>query len=100
MAKQRIVIELEVPDGSEIESLEAGEDVALGVAREASGQVLQQLADERQEQIGVCPECGGEGVVREGRRERELYTRMGEVRLRRQRRASGCGLRMGSGLSK
>ncbi len=92
MAKRRIVIEVEVPDGSEVDSLEAAEDVAFEVAQEAFGQVLQGLADERQEQVGVCPECGAEAVVRKGRRERELYTRMGKVRLRRQRcQCQVCG---------
>ena len=92
MGKRKIVIEVEVPDGSEVGSLEAAEDVAFGVARQAFGQTLQELANGRQQDAGACPQCGEESAVRLGRRERELYTRMGEVRLSRQRcRCGACG---------
>ena len=92
MAQRKIVIEVEVPDGSEVDSLEAAEDVAFGVARQAFGQTLQALANGRQQDVGSCPQCGEESAVRLGRRERELYTRMGEVRLWRQRcQCRACG---------
>ena len=92
MAKRTITVTLEVPDGAEVESLALAEDVAFGAARQVFGQVLQQLADERQAEVGACRRCGGEQVRRKGRRGRRLYTRMGGVQLRRQRcECVACG---------
>jgi len=93
MAKRRIVIEVEVPEGSEVESFDEAEDAAFAVAQEAYGQVLQQMVDEREQTLSArCPECGAEQVVRKGGGGRKLYTRMGAVQLRQQRcRCSECG---------
>lgn len=92
MTRRKITIEVEVPEGAEVESLSEAEDLAFGAAREVFGQLLQHLADERQEPVGECPRCGAQGGVRKGVRSRRLYTRMGEVRLRGQRaRCRECG---------
>jgi hypothetical protein len=92
MARRTITVTVDVADGSEVESLAVAEDIAFGAAAQVFGQVLQQLADERQEQVDGCPQCGGEQVRRKGRRGRRLYTRMGEVHLSRQRcECVGCG---------
>jgi len=92
MSKRTITVTLEVPEGADVETLSAAEDVAFGAAAQVFGEVLQQLADERQEQVAGCPQCGGEQVRRKGRRGRRLYTRMGEVDLSRQRcECRGCG---------
>ncbi len=93
MARRRIVIEVEVPDGSDVESSDEAEDAAFAVAQQAYGQVLRQMVDEREQTLSArSPECGGQQVVRKGRGGRKLYTRMGAVRLKQQRcRCSECG---------
>jgi hypothetical protein len=92
MGKRTITLTLEVPFGGQVESLAAAEDVAFGAAAQVFGQVLQQLADDRQGQAEGCGQCGSEQVRRKGRRGRRLYTRMGEVDLSRQRcECRACG---------
>ena len=85
MVKQRIVLELELPDGSEVESLDEAEELAMGAAKRVHKQVLQRLADERGAELRSCPECGSEHVQGRGRRPRALHTALGEVELWRQR---------------
>lgn len=85
MVKQRIVWELELPDGGEVESLDEAEELAMRAAKRVHEQVLQRLADERAAELRSCPECSSEQVQGRGRRPRVLHTALGEVQLSRQR---------------
>ncbi len=93
MAKRRIVIEVDVPDGSELETFDEADDAAFGVAQQAYQQTLHQLAGEREDSVSVrCPQCGWSDVVRKGMGERKLYARMGAVQLRPRRlQCRACG---------
>jgi transposase-like protein len=93
MAKRRIVIEVDVPDGSEMETFDEADDAAFEVAQQAYQQALVQLAEAREDSISVtCPRCGSSDVVRKGFGERKLYARMGGVQLRPRRlQCRACG---------
>lgn len=93
MAKRRIVIEVDVPDGSEMETFDEADDAAFEVARQAYQQTLQQLGSEREDSMSVsCPRCGSTDVIGNGLGTRKLYARMGEVQLRPRRlRCRACG---------
>lgn len=86
MAKRRIVMEVDVPDGSQMETFDEADDAAFEVAQQAYQQTLHQLAGEREDAVSVsCPRCGSSEVVRKGLGERKLYGRMGGVSLRPRR---------------
>ena len=74
------------------ESFDEMEEIVLEVEQVIHEQLLAAAVEEREKQrIGNCPECGGK-LKKKGKRERQLKTSRGTVKVKRERyECEDCG---------